>query len=268
MKNMGCGMAISSAISWFFDNVEQGIILEDDCLPHPDFFGYCQELLEKYKGNEQVMHIGGNNFQGGISRGDASFYFSAFTHIWGWATWRDTWKKYQYDLSHITMEDFEKAIGLYFDDPAIIRCWRRIFIQTQKLAIDTWDYQHTFGVWLNHGLSIVPGKNLVSNVGFRQDAVHTPCKVAGLSDVKTAPILPLKYPDSISQNKTADVYFSKKFKYRRTLFKVLKTPARELFYFLNRLLKKVLVNVFWLINMTSIAFKFICCLPPSPLVCA
>ena len=87
-ENLGCRTAVSSAINWFFENVEEGIILEDDTVPDNSFFSYCQALLEKYRNHEQIMMITGDNFQDGIKRGNGSYYFSRYVHIWGWASWR------------------------------------------------------------------------------------------------------------------------------------------------------------------------------------
>ena len=98
-ENLGCKIAISSAIDWFFSKEPEGIILEDDCLPHPDFFPYCDELLERYRNNERVGMISGDNFQNGIKRGDGDYYFSQFCHIWGWASWARAWKKYDANLA-------------------------------------------------------------------------------------------------------------------------------------------------------------------------
>jgi hypothetical protein len=230
-ENLGCGKGVYTALQWFFGQVEQGIILEDDCLPHPDFFLYCWELLEKYKENDQIMFIGGNNFQGGMKQGDASFYFSAFNHVWGWASWKKTWNKYNYDLNSIPIKEIKVALNYYFDDVTIRRYWLRIFRQMRKFKIATWDYQLTLSIWLNRGLSIIPNKNLVTNIGFGRDAVHTIKEIKGMSNVPALPILPLKYPDLIEQNKEADRYFSYKFKYRRSIWKILKTPVRETAYF-------------------------------------
>jgi hypothetical protein len=234
-ENLGCGKAISSAITWFFEQVEQGIILEDDCLPHPDFFSYCQELLEKYKNDDRIMFIGGNNFQNEIERGNASYYFSAFPHVWGWASWRNSWKKYQFDLSNISLQQFENAINFYFHDVSVIRYWKRIFRAMQNMKIDTWDYQLTFSIWQNRGLSIIPNKNLVSNIGFGENAAHLTVQIEGLSNVPTRSILPLKYPDIVEQDKEADLYHSYTFNYRRSIWKIMKTPIRETVFFLKRL---------------------------------
>jgi hypothetical protein len=108
----------------------------------------------------------------------------------------------------------------------------------QKHKIDTWDYQLILSMWLNKGLAIIPNKNLVTNIGFGTDALHTTHSVEGLSNIPAFPILPLKYPDAIEHNIEADLYYSYKFKYRKSIFKILKTPARETFYFFRRLLRK------------------------------
>jgi len=110
-ENLGCGKAVSSAITWFFENVEEGIILEDDCLPNLDFFGYCEELLDRYRDNREVMFIGGDNFQKGKKWGDASYYFSAYNHVWGWATWKRTWDIYDFKLDSINENDIDSILN-------------------------------------------------------------------------------------------------------------------------------------------------------------
>ncbi|GHT21793.1 hemolytic protein HlpA [Bacteroidia bacterium] len=233
-ENLGCGLAVSSAITWFFDNVEQGIILEDDCLPHPDFFMYCRELLERYRDNDEVMFIGGTNHQLGIERGDASYYFSAFSHVWGWASWRSSWEKYHYDVSGISLLQFENMLNCYFkEDASIIRYYKRIFKLMQQHKIDTWDYQWTFSIWINKGLAIIPNKNLVSNIGFGENATHTSAKKNRSANLPTSSIRPIKHPNAITQNKKADFYYARKFYHRDSIFKILKTPV----YFVRQLLK-------------------------------
>jgi len=106
-KNLGCKIAASSAIDWFFENVDEGIILEDDCLPSQSFFRFCQELLEYYRDDTRIMMISGNNFQFGKVRGEGSYYFSKYAHVWGWATWRRAWK--HYDVNMKNFEDFLKS---------------------------------------------------------------------------------------------------------------------------------------------------------------
>ena len=97
-KNQGCKMGVNSAINWFFEHVDEGIILEDDCLPDISFFPFCQTLLELYRNDERIMHIGGSNFQDGKLRDDGSYFFSGINHIWGWATWKRAWKQYDVQI--------------------------------------------------------------------------------------------------------------------------------------------------------------------------
>ncbi len=178
-KNLGCKIRVSSGIDWFFDNVEQGIILEDDCLPDQSFFWFCEELLNKYKNNETIMHIGGTNFQNGKQRGNASYYFSKYAHIWGWATWKKAWKHYDINLT--------------------------------DSDIDTWDYQWQNSVEKNNGICIIPNKNLVSNIGFDKRATHTTKKESAKANIKTKTINQIAHPRKIEINKKADNYSQKIF---------------------------------------------------------
>jgi hypothetical protein len=204
-ENLGCGKAVSSAISWFFQNEEEGIILEDDILPHPDFFPYCEELLEKYRHIDEVKFISGRNYLFGETTDDNSYYFSAFNHVWGWAGWRKTWEIYDFTLRNKTEEDFEKAIRFYFDDINAIRFWKIIFKKMKQGRIDTWDYQLTISLWFNRALSIIPNTNLIQNIGFDGDATHTKKAKSCIVDYKGSPILPLQHPAGIAQNRKADI---------------------------------------------------------------
>jgi hypothetical protein len=162
-------LSISSAISWFFENVEEGIILEDDCLPSQSFFKFCEELLEKYRNDNRIWQIGGTNFQNGIKRGDASYYFSGINHVWGWASWANRWKFYDVELDNIPNDLFIKK---YWSGNAL-KYWRDLFWKMKNKEIDTWDYQCNFTLWFNKGLTIIPNDNLISNIGFGIGATHT-----------------------------------------------------------------------------------------------
>ncbi|MFZ4799531.1 MAG: nucleotide-diphospho-sugar transferase [Bacteroidia bacterium] len=216
-QNLGCGKAVSSAITWFFENVEQGIILEDDCLPHPDFFNYCEELLNKYKENEQVMLISGDNFQNGTKRGEASYYFSAYPHIWGWATWQRSWNKYDFTLENYSSKEFKVILKEYFRLWTEQQFWLNKFLLIKKQAINTWDYQFTFTIWENKGLAILPNVNLVSNIGFTDNSTHTNDPNHKLANIPTFNILPLLHPTIIERNRVADEYYYKVYNYKTTL---------------------------------------------------
>jgi hypothetical protein len=205
-KNLGCKSAVSSAITWFFENIDCGIILEDDCLPDGSFFRFCEELLEKYKNDERVMTISGNNYQFGKKRGNASYYFSAYNHIWGWASWKRAWTKYDVGIrSYPEFKSSNKISGI-FKEKAYRRFWLEKFDEAYTNRIDTWDYQLTYMLWNNNGLSILPNVNLVTNIGFGAGATHT--KNGSLSSGIKAETMafPLKHPDEIKRNIKADSY--------------------------------------------------------------
>ena len=172
--NQGCRLGVSRAITWFFEHVEEGIILEDDCVPHPDFFPYCTTLLERYRHDTRVWCIGGNNFQDGHWHGDGSYYFSRYNHCWGWASWRRCWQHYDASLIQWPALRDSGLLETVFEDPIERKYWSRIW---QRLVDegqpDTWDYQWTFTCLANGGLTALPNRNLVSNIGFGDDATHT-----------------------------------------------------------------------------------------------
>jgi hypothetical protein len=177
--NLGCGKAVSEAITWFFENVEEGIILEDDCLPNKSFFDFCDLMLSKFRHDPRILHISGNNFQ--FSKiGTECFYLTKIPHIWGWATWKRAWKNYDYTLSHFN----ETLATPYFDIQEIDNYWHSIFIEVKKLS-HTWDYQWVYSIFRKQGLCVAPQYNLVSNIGFRADGTHTMNETDFLSTLKT-----------------------------------------------------------------------------------
>ena len=172
-ENLGCRLAVSSAIDWFFEHEEEGIILEDDCLPSSYFFVYAASMLERYRENDKMMHIGGINYQPMDESVNTSYYFSNIPQIWGWATWRRAWKCYDRQLSGL--QKFV-ASGKWRDldeDIDICYYWIHCFYSVWCGKLDTWDYQWWFSVRVNNGLSILPSINLIENIGFTEDATHT-----------------------------------------------------------------------------------------------
>jgi hypothetical protein len=171
--NMGCKRRVSSGLDWVFSEVEEAIILEDDCLPTPSFFKFCQTLLEKYRQDERIMMIGGVNFQPDQYKTEYSYYFSKYIHIWGWASWRRAWK--HYDVEMKTWQEYKNLdlINSVCSDPDEKKVWIDNFEQVYNGDIDTWDYQWVYTCWSQNGLSILPNFNMISNIGFRPDATHT-----------------------------------------------------------------------------------------------
>lgn len=203
-QNHGCKMAVSGAIDWFFENEEMGIILEDDCLPSQSFFWFCEELLERYKDDMRVGMISGDNFQKGIKRGEADYYFSLYSHIWGWASWANRWKNYDVMLNHIKDSSF---IDDLFENKQTKKYWLNVFEEMKEQKIDTWDYQWTFTLWNNRQLTILPNINLVKNIGFGADATHTTGESA-LSNLEHFNIVLKNHPKEVKQNLKADDFTS------------------------------------------------------------
>jgi hypothetical protein len=202
--NQGCSVGPIRAITWFFEQVEEGIILEDDCVPHPDFFPYCTTLLERYRHDTRVWCISGNNFQNGQWRGDGSYYFSRYTHCWGWASWRRCWQQYDAGLSQWPALRISGLLGTIFEDQLEPEYWSAIWQRTHEkgVPITWWDYQWMFACLANSGLTALPNRNLVSNVGFGPDGTHT----TGVADPTVADqgLGELMHPSFVLRDGVAD----------------------------------------------------------------
>jgi hypothetical protein len=204
-QNLGCRRAVASGISWFFEHVEEGIVLEDDCVPDPTFFPFCAELLERYRDDERIMGIGGNDFGRPPLPRDASYSFSAYNQVWGWATWRRAWRHYDDALSLWPRLRETDWLERFLGDPASARFWRQVFDRDVAGGIDTWDFAWTFACWTQHGLTAHPSVNLVSNIGFDAAATHTANPCSALAAVPARPIeFPLVHPDALVRDYDAD----------------------------------------------------------------
>lgn len=209
-KNLGCKIAVSSAIDWFFENVEEGIILEDDCLPSQSFFWFCQELLEYYRKNTRIMHISGDNFQFGHKRGEGSYYFSNFGLIWGWATWKRAWRYYDVEMKTFHQFKDKGQIRNIFYDKKMQNYYMKIFDKVYKGEIDTWDYQWLYSRLIAGGISIHPNVNLVQNICFGIDSSHTKNGDKKIRNNLSKNLqFPLKHPIFKLSNKIADEYIFK-----------------------------------------------------------
>lgn len=231
-KNLGCKYAVSGALNWFFKNEEQGIILEDDCLPNKSFFKFCDELLEKYKKNDRIAMISGNHLNT-HKIGNADYYFKKIPHIWGWASWRRAWLKYDIDMIEYPSFKKNSSINKIFKNQKIQKYWINIFDQVYKGKINTWDYQLAYTVFKNNQLCINPNKNLVSNIGFDDLSTHTSIYHKEISNLKLENLnFPLKHPRKILYHEYNDGYANtfnlKYYKFKNILkiiglFKVIKT---------------------------------------------
>ena len=208
-QNLGCKVAVSSAIAWFFDHVEEGIILEDDCLPHPTFFRFCEELLARYKNDTRIMTISGDNFQFGKQRIRNSYYFSRYPHVWGWATWRRTWQKYDAGIKLWPTIQNGGWLRDILQNRKTEEYWYDIFDNVYNNIYDTWDYQLVFSCLINNGLNIVSNINLITNIGFGCNATHT-IKKNKLSEIPFAKMnFPLVHPRLIIRDSLADEVIEK-----------------------------------------------------------
>lgn len=193
--------SVSSAIDWFFDNEDEGIILEDDCLPNKSFFCYCEEMLIKYRNNKDVMHIAGTNDFSSQSFGPDSYFFSGWPGIWGWATWKDTWSKY--DLSMNSFDKFKKnnSIKQLYSDKDIQEWMMERFNFANSKYGNIWDYVYHYAIISNNGLCVTPSKNLIKNIGFTNDATHTIIEPESYKNVKLQSLdFPLHHPSEIVLN--------------------------------------------------------------------
>ena len=205
--NLGCKLAVSQAISWFFADVEAGIILEDDCIAHPTFFRFAAEMLSRYHGDERICMVSGDNFQGQRARNEYSYYFSRYTHIWGWATWRRAWRLYDHRMTRWPELRETGWLSEMFGERTAVDYWRRIFDETHDDRNSSWAYRWTFSAWEHVALTILPNVNLVSNIGFGAAATHTLIRYRARSALPVQPMeFPLKHPPACIRDEEADAY--------------------------------------------------------------
>jgi hypothetical protein len=215
-ENLGCGRAPAEAITWFFSQVDEGIILEDDCLPDFTFFTFCKSLLDYYRNDENIMHISGTNLQDGRFVTHDSYYFSQYPHSWGWASWRRAWKHFNYHVTD-SAEEIKSHLKHALKRPKEHSHWSKIYISTFSFPRnDIWDFQWSYSIWKNRGISILPGQTLVRNLGFDRDATHTqtPNKRYHLNELSA--IEEIIHPKAVIINEDADFYTYKMYFKNRT----------------------------------------------------
>jgi hypothetical protein len=198
-------------LNWIFEQAEEAIVLEDDCVPDGSFFRFCEELLERYREDERIMHISGNNFQRGRRRGDASYYFSRFTHNWGWATWRRAWRFYDKDMSQLQDAAAQDMLRPILPNLLDHFYWTRMMTRNRSLSGQgrgpDWDTAWMLSCWLQGGLSILPNVNLVTNIGFDALGSHQFSRANRLMNIPTEEIrFPLSHPRQVVRNWAADAF--------------------------------------------------------------
>lgn len=200
-----CGVSISSAITWFFEHEDQGIVLEDDILPHIDFFRYCDEMLERYKDDDRIQLIGGRNYLFDGYKSSVSYFMTSFGHIWGWASWKRVWKTYEYDITKIPRNEYKKR--LYERLPkAAAKSYLNAYDSVKNGSIDTWDYQFAVNRFYYERYSILPFVNMIENIGMnREDAAHTTKRNDKEANYKSASPYPLVHPSNLTVDKQLEI---------------------------------------------------------------
>jgi hypothetical protein len=203
--NQGCRLGVSNAISWFFENVVEGIIIEDDCLPNVQFYNYCENLLNRYRNNDKVCCISGNNFQDGAWRSDGSYYFSRYNHCWGWASWRRAWSYYDANLDSWSAIRGTRRLQNIFSNPLELEYWSMLCDSMLFKGIpDTWDIRWFIGCAIHERLTAIPNKNLVVNIGFGEGATH--CSSYKLEMSAESMVGTVDHPTWFLRNAAADEY--------------------------------------------------------------
>lgn len=193
-ENLGCKLGMSGAIKWFFEHEPEGIILEDDCLPGEGFFRFCDTLLEKFRHDTRIAHIAGTNLSRGKTFGSASYYFSKYTFIWGWASWRRVWENYDEKLA--LLDDFlgQDLFRYVYEQKSASNFLTHNLNLVKTDAISTWDYQYSFLNFWNNRLCICPNVNLISNIGFDMRGTHTHDKSNKFAALPIADLTEITHP--------------------------------------------------------------------------
>lgn len=224
--NLGCKHRVASGLDWVFSLVEEAIILEDDCLPHDSFFRFCEELLNYYRHNEQVMVISGDNFQFGHRRTEHSYYFSRYPHCWGWATWKRAWQYNDIEMKSWKRIRDSNFLNSILQDSHSVKHWTKVFEATLGEQRDIWDYCWALACWTQNGYTALPNVNLVSNIGFSAMATNT----RGKSQFANLPVeamqFPLTHPSHVIRNIQADE-FTERSMFNISLLNRIKVKIRK-----------------------------------------
>ena len=256
-QNLGLGRGISSAINWFFQHESEGIILEDDCLPSPSFFGFCAEMLEKFRDDTRIMEIGGNNFEPPRLRDDEySYYFSNLAYIWGWATWRRAWQLNDFEMRHYNEVKNKKYLDGHFSSIYERHFFQyvfdRIYHDDGKISPkNVWSYQWQFACRIHSGLVVVPNCNLVVNLGIGSDATNTTSQNGIGNDLAREEMeFPLKHPEFVMMD---EVRVKRDFRNKTSATGRIKSNLKRIIP--KPMLEKVLKPLAHVISVLALALK-------------
>ncbi len=205
-ENLGCRARIVSGLHWAFEQVEEAIVLEDDILPDPSFFRFCEEMLARFRDDERVSMITGFNLCADRRQPPYSYFFSELTHIWGWATWRRAWRHYDEHLSTWPEVRRSGMLREFFAEESALRYWNRIFDgMYEGTGPNTWDYQWMYTNLTRRSLAVSPGVNLVQNLGFGPDGTHV-TSAEGAPRVRVGTMeFPLRHPPAMIASRSLDL---------------------------------------------------------------
>jgi len=222
--NLGCKKGVVSGINWFFSNVQKGIILEDDCIPSESFFRFTQTLLNKYSNQKDVSIISGHSRY--LNKNEEDYYLINYPMIWGWATWKDRWEKFDVNLDNYQLDDLKKVISKYPKDTQ--RFFISIFRLCKSNRIDTWDYPLLIHNIIEGNKSIIPKKSLIQNIGFDEAATHTKNSENENKNIIANRIsFPLIHPESLEIDKKMEDNYNNKLFFKKSFFGKLKGKIYE-----------------------------------------
>ncbi len=244
-SNLGCKIAVSSAIDWFFSNEEMGIILEDDCVPSQDFFYFCEKLLNFYRNDTRVMMICGTNYLGTDNKFNEDYFFSKFYIVWGWASWRRAWEYYDVNMSEWPYYKKNNYLNNFFINIDISLYYEGMFDLLYYKNFDTWDIQWWFACISQYGFSVIPKYNLITNIGLigthsatqKDLSMYLPKKSFSIDNLKKNKLFIYNYELDKSIYKKLGVLPTNIFKskVKKIIKKIL---PKKIFEFLKSILKK------------------------------
>lgn len=207
-ENLGCRRAVSGAIDWFFEAEPEGIVLEDDCLASADWFRFAAEMLDRYRDDARIMCVSASHFHGTAHVSEHSYFFSRYNHCWGWASWRRSWAMYDSNMAAWpSLRGREWLRGIGYGNRVFAAYWRNIFDHVHAEKTNSWAYRWMFSCWTQSGLTVLPGRNLVSNIGFDDHATNTNAgnPLEGATPLETLSF-PLCHPTHVIPDLVADLW--------------------------------------------------------------
>ncbi|HEY9609032.1 glycosyltransferase family 2 protein [Allocoleopsis sp.] len=228
--DIGCSLRVSTGLKWVFDIVEEAIFLEDDCVPHPTFFRFCEELLNYYRYDQRIGSISGQNVQFGHNRTEYTYYFSRYFHCWGWASWRRAWQHYDLEMKLWPEVRDKNLLQYILEDPKAVKDWTRTFQMVYEKKLDSWGFPWMLNCWSQNFLTILPNVNLISNIGHGVGATHTTDKDSKYSNMPVEAVtFPLKHPPFIVRHRQADDFTEKTlFDYKPGLIKRMRKKIQKI----------------------------------------